>query len=177
MTPTEPPADPGGDGIDATSQAPLFGDLLDRFAEIVGGAASEATFHLASVQEGLRIGAGHGPEDLQTPLARIDSIVAQRSQIVPGPPGVVRIAVQGSSLLASGHPARQAVVLGLIEGALRAVHGVGYAGEISAPPGKPGEHLLEFKVVGEGAFAEGQAPERQTVKGVKPGLQQPRSDG
>lgn len=172
MTNPKPEPKPGGAGFDPTSQAPLFGDLLDRFTEIVGGAASEATFHLASVQEGLRIGAGHGPDDLQTPLARIDAIVGQKSRILPGPPGVVRVAVQGSSLLASGHPARQAVVLGLIEGALRAVHGVGYAGEISARPATAGETVLEFTVVGEAARAEGPAPASPDV-----GRKRPRSDG
>jgi len=61
-----PPAGPSGAG--------LFGDLLDRFTEIVGPAASEATFHYASLQEGMRLGAGFGPRDLAAALARVDAV-------------------------------------------------------------------------------------------------------
>lgn len=127
----------------ATPQAGLFGDLLDRFTEIVGPAASEATFHYASLQEGMRLGAGHGPKDLALALARVDGVVGQRSRIVSDESGVVRIAVTGSNLLSSGNPVRQAVVRGLIEGLLRVVRGRAYTGKVLPSSGP--EFTLEFR--------------------------------
>jgi hypothetical protein len=124
-----------------TPHSGLFGDLLDRFTEIVGPAASEATFHYASLQEGMRLAQGHGPRDLAQALARVDAVVGQRSRIVEDRDRI-RVAVSGSALLSSGNPVRQAVVRGLIEGVLRVVRGRPYTGRIMPEPS--GEFTLEF---------------------------------
>jgi len=149
------PGMPGGAAALPTSggapQAGLFGDLLDRFTEIVGPAASEATFHYASLQEGMRLGAGHGPKDLAAALARVDGVVGQRSRILEDRAGVVRIAVSGSGLLASGNPVRQAVVRGLVEGMLRVVRGRAFTGKVLPAAQGQNEHTLEFRVEGEHA--------------------------
>lgn len=140
-----------GAAASGAPQAGLFGDLLDRFTEIVGPAASEATFHYASLQEGMRLGAGHGPKDLAAALARVDGVVGQRSRILEDRGGLVRIAVSGSGLLASGNPVRQAVVRGLVEGMLRVVRGRAYTGKVLPAPGGASEYTLEFRVEGEHA--------------------------
>ncbi|MFO1533502.1 MAG: hypothetical protein ABR562_07405 [Thermoplasmatota archaeon] len=130
-----------------TPQAGLFGDLLDRFTEIVGPAASEATFHYASLQEGMRLGSGHGPKELAAALARVDGVVGQRSRVLEDRAEAVRIAVAGSSLLASGNPVRQAVVRGLIEGMLRVVRGRPYTGRVVPPAAgaTAAEVVIEFR--------------------------------
>lgn len=139
----QPGAQPGVSAA-ANPQAGLFGDLLDRFTEIVGPAASEATFHYASLQEGVRLGTGHGPKDLAAALARVDGVVGQKSRILADG-DVVRIAVAGSALLASGNPVRQAVVRGLLEGMLRAVRGRTYAGRIVESKAGSLDAVLEFQ--------------------------------
>jgi len=126
--------------------ADLFGTLLDRFMDVVGPAASEATFHYASVQEGLRIGAGHGPNELATALARVDGVLGHRSRLLEESRGTVRISVAGSDMLASTSPVRHAVVRGMLEGMLRAVRGVPYVGRVM-PGHVPGESILEFVLV------------------------------
>jgi hypothetical protein len=137
----------------ATPQAGLFGDLLDRFTEIVGPAASEATFHYASLQEGMRLGAGHGPKEIAAALARVDGVLGQRSRILDDRNSTIRIVVTGSGLLASGNPVRQAVVRGLIEGMLRVVRGRGYTGKVMPAPNGATEHTLEFHVEAQHASA------------------------
>lgn len=131
----------GGATAGNTPHSGLFGDLLDRFTEIVGPAASEATFHYASLQEGMRLAQGHGPRDLAQALARVDAVVGQRSRILEDRDRI-RVAVSGSALLSSGNPVRQAVVRGLIEGVLRVVRGRPYTGRIT--PEASGEFILEF---------------------------------
>src|ERR1051326_6005201 len=104
-----------GGGAGASAPSGLFGDLLDRFTEIVGAAASEATFHYASLQEGMRLGTGFGPRDLAPAPGRVAAVVGQRSRVAEEGADRISIAVSGSSLLASGNPVRQAVVRGLLE--------------------------------------------------------------
>jgi hypothetical protein len=137
---------------DAAAPEPgLFGDLLDRFTEIVGPAASAATFHFASLQEGMRLGQGYRPQDLPAALARIDRVLGHHSRVLADSRDGLRIGIRDSPLLASGNQVRQAVVRGLLEGLLRAVRGRPHQGRVVGDEG--GMHVLEFVPEGRDAAA------------------------
>ncbi|MEA3189661.1 MAG: hypothetical protein QOD77_243 [Thermoplasmata archaeon] len=129
----------------AAAQAGLFGGLLDRFCEVVGPAASEATFHYAAVQEGLRLGAGHGPKGLDSALAAVDAVLGHRSRLTADG-DVLRLAITDSPILAGGKPVRLAVVRGLVEGTLRAVRGKAYTGKFLEGRAEGDEALLELRM-------------------------------
>lgn len=146
-----PDADPTPSHGLAGVQASLFGNLLDRFCEVVGPAASEATFHYAALQEGMRLGAGHGPAGLPGALAAIDAMLGQRSRVVASD-DAVRIAITGSPLLVGRKPVRLAVVRGLLEGMMRAVRGRAYTGQfLEGRAGEGADALLELRMEAGGA--------------------------
>ncbi|MCA1819682.1 MAG: hypothetical protein LC620_06510 [Halobacteriales archaeon] len=105
-------------------------DLLDRFTELVGPAASQSTMHQDSVMEGQRLGRGCRVSDLPPALDRIDGLLNNKSRILHDSKETVRIAVAGSSLLACRNPVQQAVVLGLVEGVLHGSRGQRYKGRV-----------------------------------------------
>ncbi|MES2155067.1 MAG: hypothetical protein V4510_08025 [bacterium] len=121
----------------------LFGGLLDRFTEIVGDGPSYATFHFASQQEGARLGAGAAPPELGDLLHRVDGILGHRSRLVAAGPDEVVVEVDGSPLVGGGHVG-QGILLGFIEGLLKAVLKRPFEGAIDRPGALPGRRLLRF---------------------------------
>lgn len=139
-----PPAVPSP----AVAGAALFGGLVERFTEIVGEGPSYATFHFASMQEGARLAAGADARDLPQILARVDSILGQHSGIVQAPDGmgssdVVVLAVDDSPMLESRGKVGAGIVIGFLEGVLKAVHKRPYEGVMESLEGH--HAMLRFR--------------------------------
>jgi len=91
--------------------------MLDEFTRLFGETVSRDTFHLASFQEGRRI--GQQEATLEDGLRRTDAILGQETRVLQVSPRV-ELFVASSALLDSGHAVQRGVVLGFLEGLLRA---------------------------------------------------------
>jgi hypothetical protein len=110
----------------------LVSGLLGHIKQIVGDGASYAMLHYGAVEEGKRIGAAYGSAELSDMLARIDSVLAQRSEVLKDDGATLTVRVHSSALLSTGHRSVQGIVVGLLEGALSASRHARYKGLLVA---------------------------------------------
>ena len=135
----------GAGASEVASDGGLLGGLLSRFTELVGEGPGYATFHFASQQEGARLGEGSHPADLPELLLRVDAILGQRSRLLEATTGLVRLQVDGSSLLRAAGRTGSGVVLGFWEGVLKAVFKHPFDGEVEGLAPAAGTVILAFK--------------------------------
>lgn len=122
----------------------LIAGLVTHVRQIVGDGACYAMLHYGAMEEGKRLGASAPEQDLPRALARLDQILAQRSEVVLDTGSEVVVRVHASALVQTGQRAIHGVILGLVEGTLTSTRRARYKGD--ATPGKErGELLLELR--------------------------------
>lgn len=122
----------------------LIAGLISHMKQIVGDGACYAMLHYGALEEGKRYGLAHPSGELSDALARIDSILMHKSEILHDDGANVTIKIHSSSLLMTGQRAVQGVVLGLVEGALTSARKARYKGTL-ATPSDAGDVLIELK--------------------------------
>ncbi|MFA5861961.1 MAG: hypothetical protein WDA16_09745 [Candidatus Thermoplasmatota archaeon] len=122
----------------------LVSGLLGHIKQIVGDGASYAMLHYGAVEEGKRIGSAYNSQDLVQILGRIDSALAQQSEVIKDDGTTVTVRVHSSALLRTGHRSVQGIVVGLLEGALSASRHGRYKGTVVQPLGQD-ELVAELK--------------------------------
>ena len=122
----------------------LIAGLVTHMKQIVGDGACYAMLHYGAMEEGKRFGASVADQDLGRALARIDQVLAQRSEVVTDTGAEVRIRIHSSPLADTGQRALHGVILGLVEGTLTSTRRARYKGSV-APGTAKGELILDLR--------------------------------
>lgn len=122
----------------------LISGILGHMRQIVGEGASYAMLHYGAVEEGKRIGSAYGPDDLPLVLTHLDAILRHRSDLLQDDGGTVTVRVDASSFLATGPPAVEGVLVGLLEGCLGASRQARFRGQVVASA-SPGDVTIQLR--------------------------------